>query len=143
MSHAPAPVPHIIVGTRHQLLTVLRTAHSQGRLVAMDSQLRPVPGDPHGRVYLHARLRPPMPGRRHTAHQTRRRYLIAAAVAGALAVLALLIWAVAAAITAAISAIGDALPQLLGLAAVVGVLLLAAGRAGICPGIHCPGCRHR
>jgi hypothetical protein len=144
MTQPTLPPLQLIVGTRPEVLNALRTAHSHGRLIATGSQLRPVPGDHLGRVYIRARILPPPPARPVTPHRTWRPYLIAVAVAAGLALVALLIWAVVAAVNAAVLAITHALPELLGLLAVAGVLLLfAAGRAGVCPGIHCPGCRHR
>jgi NADH:ubiquinone oxidoreductase subunit 5 (subunit L)/multisubunit Na+/H+ antiporter MnhA subunit len=41
-----------------------------------------------------------------------------------------------------IQLIADHWPQIVGGITVLGLILAALSRAGICPGLHCPGCRH-
>lgn len=140
-ANLPAPVAarHLdrrLTGSPAYVSNVVETLRNDGRLLAA-SPPRPVPGDDR-RVFATVRfLDTPAP----VVSTPRRRWPIAvAAITGCAAVLAGLGWAVAQlvhAITASAPAIAGALFL------VLLVAWLLAGRAGVCAGLHCPGCPHR
>jgi hypothetical protein len=129
------PEIHTIIGTRHQIANVIRTAHTRGQLVTL-GPVKPVPHD-RSKVCVIATFTKPTirPPRRITR---RHQAIIAAAVAG-LTVAALMGWAMYLLVQLVVAHWA----LIVGLLTAVGVALLLASRAGVCPGIHCPGCRHR
>lgn len=129
------PETHTIIGTRQQVANVIRTAHRSGQLVTL-GPIQPMPTD-RSKVCVTAtftqptiRTRRRLP-RRHAA-------IITVAVAST-TVLALLGWAG----YLLVQLVAAHWPLILGVLTLAATALLLAGRAGICPGIHCPGCRHR
>jgi hypothetical protein len=143
----PPPVRYMdrtLAGTPAEVARVLHLAAAAGRLV---EHTAPVP-DPYDsrRVVVYVRLLPPPAAPRRLARRRRRLVRIAvpvAAGAGVLFVAGCLL--VPLLIREVTTAAKSALPTVAGGAVVLLALLwLAAGRAGVCcPGLHCPGCRHR
>ena len=133
-----------IVGTPAQVAHMVDLVRRSGHLVAMtDPRLAPE-GD--GRVYVTVRLVLPPPDRstRQTAADRRRTVL---RIAGRVSTVVVPVTGAAVAVVYAVSrllaALIPALPYL-GVALVVALLVWRVlGRAGVCPGLHCPGCSHR
>jgi hypothetical protein len=127
-----------IRGTLPEVGAALEVASRSGRLVAATDPV-PMPGEP-GVVLVHVRFAPPP--RRPLVVKTRRRTrpgVVAVAVAGVLGVLGVVVWAVATLIAWVVAH----WLTVLGVLAGGWLVLTALGRAGVCPGIHCPGCSHR
>jgi hypothetical protein len=139
-----------VVGTADQLTTLITNHRTAGTLIAVGRPY-PVPYRP-GHYQLRIRLRnqlarpttqiTPIGKRASTRSPSRRRTrnvatitAITGGIAGLTAVAAYLIGQLAELIAAHLG-------LLLGVAAVA-LLLAGLVRAGACPGIHCPGCRHR
>lgn len=114
----------LVTGTPAEVAAAVRAARATGRLEAMTTPHR-VPGHPR-RVYVHIRMREPQ------------RRVWPAAVAGGVALAA-----IAAVTVLAVAWMVAHWQMLLGAAVVAAVVLAGLGRVGVCPGIHCPGCRHR
>lgn len=130
-----------VLGTRAEVALVMR--HLSAAQVAHVTDPEPIPGAP-GRVSVrYLPLPNPHPARpaqhaRPTARVTRTERTALVFAGGALVG--------AAAGIAAMLAVQWLLAHLLLIAGVLialAALLWLAGRAGVCPGIHCPGCRHR
>lgn len=120
-----------LVGRPHEVANALRTMSARGVLVERGPVRRVGPD----RVLVDARVinREPVRARR----RVRARWVVSVVVAGTGALAAAGYWAYLS--TRAL------LPLLERGAAVVLVVLAAwwlLGRAGACPGLHCPGCRH-
>lgn len=131
-----------IVGTPAQVAHMVDLVRRSGHLVAMtDPRLAPE-GD--GRVSVTVRLvLPPVRSTRQAAAGRRRRVL---RMAGRVAVVVVPVTGAAVAVVYAVprllAALIPVLPYL-GVALVVALLVWRAlGRAGVCPGLHCPGCSH-
>lgn len=118
-----------VVAAPAEVAELLRGAHAAGRLVTM------TPPEPvgKGRVVVRVELRPlPRPQRR-----TRRRLAVGAAV-GIVATVA-----VGVAVTATVRWLVEHAAHLGAVLLILTLLWAGAGRAGVCVGLHCPGCRHR
>lgn len=118
---------HTLVGPHDELRAWLATAAASGRLTADGLLASGVL--PDGRCYARVQLLPVAPQRRL------RGGVIAAggvAMAASIAVTAL-----------AVAWVAAHWQMLLGAAVVSLLLVFGLGRVGVCPGLHCPGCRHR
>jgi hypothetical protein len=131
-----------IVGTPTEVAATVDRVRRSGRLIAMTTPRLVREGD--GRVYVNVRfLTPPAPAARRATAARRRTILRTTARIVAVAV------PVAGVAVGAVYAVGLLIAGLVRLVPYVGgglvvVLLLwaALGRAGVCPGLHCPGCSH-
>jgi hypothetical protein len=127
-----------IVGTPTEVAATVDRVRRSGRLVAMTTPR--MTRDDDGRVYVNVRyLAPP-------TRPTRTRRRTAGRTAGRVAAIAVPLVGLAAvaayAVTRLIAELIHLLPYL-GSALVVVLLVWAVlGRAGVCPGLHCPGCSH-
>lgn len=144
----PDPRP-VFIGTRQEAVAMLRAARAAGRLVSY-TQPVPAPGAP-GRVMLRVQLadHPTPPARPATPAPTPQRWVPqprprlppaawAAIAVAALAILGAAIWVIVTLLAWVLAHLALITATLA--AAVLIVVLLS--RAGICPGIHCPGCPH-
>jgi hypothetical protein len=139
----PGVYDHAVTGTAGQLAALLRHHTSAGTLVAATAPRRL----PDGRCSIILRLRTNPAARRRvtrpaTPVRTRRTGRIAAlvlaiagAAAGLLTAIAWLLGQLVAFLTAHAAALA-------GVAIALVAIIAALGRAGVCPGIHCPGCTH-
>jgi hypothetical protein len=132
-----------IVGTPMQVAHMVDLVRRSGHLVAMtDPRLTP---ENDGRVYVTVRvvLPPPIRSTRVVAADRRRRAL---RIAGRVSAAVIPVTGAAVAVVYAVSRLVAALVHLLpylGIGLVVALLVWRAlGRAGVCPGLHCPGCSH-
>lgn len=132
-----------IVGTPAEVASTVDRVRRSGRLVAM-TRPRPVPeGD--GRVFVNVRfLATPVRSARQVAADRRRTVL---RTAGRVVVRVIGVAAVVCAVSRLVIWLVIGLLHLLpflGVALVVALIGWALlGRAGVCPGLHCPGCSHR
>ena len=130
-----------IVGTPVQVADTVDRVRRSGRLVAM-SRPRPLPGGA-GRVFVTVRFLTEPHSNRRIGTDRRRATVRTAGLVAAVAVPAA---GAAAALVYAVSRLVAELLHLLPYLGVALVLLLAGwallGRAGLCPGLHCPGCSH-
>lgn len=138
MATRATPIRYVdrdVVGAPEQVANVLRRAAERGRLVAATVPV-PAPNDPN-KVWVRVRFRAPSPGAAARRRRPKRRaLLLGAAIAtilGLLAGISYLVWL-------ALQALIAALPALLITLALLAWLALR--RAGVCAGMHCPGCRH-
>ena len=131
-----------IVSAPSEVAAMVDRVRRSGRLIAMTTP-RPTPeGD--GSVFVTVRfLTAPVRSTRQVTTDRRRTGLRTAGSVAAVAVptagaVAGLLWALA----RLVAELAHLLPYL-GAALTVALLLWATlGRAGICPGLHCPGCSH-
>jgi hypothetical protein len=139
-----------VIGTADQLTTLIANHRTAGTLIAVG---RPFalpyrPGHYQLRIRLRNQLaRPttqitPMAERASTRSRRRRRTRIAATITAVTGGIAGLTAVAAYLLGRLVELIAAHLGLLLGVVAVA-LLLAALVRAGACPGIHCPGCRHR
>ncbi|MFI7543111.1 hypothetical protein [Actinoplanes sp. NPDC049599] len=131
-----------IVGTPAEVASTVDRVRRSGRLVAMTYPRPMAEGD--GRVFVKVRfLATPVRSTRQVTTDRRRAVLRAAGRAAAVVVPATgLAVAVVYAVSRLVAALLHLLP-LLGVALVVTVIAWSLlGRAGVCPGLHCPGCSH-
>lgn len=142
----PQVTPYIterrIVGTPAEVASTVDRVRRSGRLVAMTYPRPMAEGD--GRVFVTVRyLATPVRSTRQVTADRRRAVLRAAGRAAAVVVP---VAGLAVAMVYAVLRLVAALPHLtpvLGVALVVTVIAWALlGRAGVCPGLHCPGCSH-
>lgn len=130
-----------IVGSPAEVASTVDRVRRSGRLVAM-THPRPTPeGD--GRVYVNVRfLAAPARSTRQVTADRRTVRRTASRVAAVVVPVVGLAAAVVYAVTRLVAALLHLLP-FLGVALVVAVIAWALlGRAGVCPGLHCPGCSH-
>lgn len=117
----------------------LRIAVAERKLVSAELVYRPR-RNPVVRVVLRpavlssARAKP-----RRNLTTNRRTAKVAIASTAALLLLGAIVWLVVLAVSWATAHVA----QILGVLGGGAVLLYLAGRVGVCPGVHCPGCRHR
>jgi hypothetical protein len=138
-------VDRTVVGTPTEITTVLAAAQATGRLVYASAP-RPMPaGDPRVSVAVRVLDRSPTvaraPARPAVIARTPRRRLkrptvVAMAVTAILPVLIGLGYAIVLLVQTVIALI----PAILGVLFILALLWFALGRAGACPGVHCPGC---
>lgn len=135
----PAPViDRRVVGSPVEIARFLTAAGLSGRLVS-SSELRPMPaGDP--RVYVAVRLCERPVEQVVTAARWRRRPGLVATVTATVVVV---VSALGVALYLLVQAVIALMPYVIAGLVILAVLWLLAGRAGVCPGVHCPGCRHR
>jgi hypothetical protein len=130
-----------IVGTPTQVADTVDRVRRSGRLVAM-SRPRLLP-DGNGRMFVTVRFLTEPRSTRQIGTDRRRARL---RTAGRVAAVAVPAAGTAAALVYAVSRLVAELLHLLPYLGVALVLLLAGwallGRAGVCPGLHCPGCSH-
>ncbi|MFG2059653.1 hypothetical protein ACGFI9_37145 [Micromonospora sp. NPDC048930] len=134
--HLPAPrrtLERRVTGTPEHVAATVRRLRSSGRLLAMTEPRQAT----DGRIWVDVRF---LEGTRTAAPARRRRWPIAAAAAGGVAVAGVGVYALVQLVNAAIRAlpyIGGGL-LLLALAA----LLSPARQRVVCVTMHGPGCRH-
>lgn len=138
-----APRTHLITGDRDHVSAALLRAHTDGRLVAITDAHEL----PDNQVQLTTQLHDPTPPR--TRWNRAKPWLIITAktvtILAALAGAAALVWLIVQTVLTVIAFVTTVLTWisthlvLLGFAALV--LLLAMGSAASCQGIHCRGCR--
>ena len=131
-----------IVGTPAEVASTVDRVRLSGRLVAMTRPRLTPEGD--GRVYVNVRfLSPPVRSARQITTDRRRTML---RTAGRLSAVVIPVTGVAAAVvytvTRLIAELLHLLPYLGGALVLLLVGWAALGRAGVCPGLHCPGCSH-
>jgi len=131
-----------IVGTPAEVASTVDRVRLSGRLVAMTRPKLTPEGDGH--VYVNVRyLTPPVRSARQVAIDRRRTVL---RTGGRVAAVVIPVTGVAAAAVYAVTRLIAELVHLLPYLGFALVLLLvgwaALGRAGVCPGLHCPGCSH-
>jgi len=131
-----------IVGTPAEVASTVDRVRLSGRLVAMTRPRLAPEGD--GRVYVNVRfLSPPVRSARQVAADRRRTLL---RIGGRVAAVVIPVTGVAAAavyaVTRLIAGLIHLLPYLGGALVLVLIVWAALGRAGVCPGMHCPGCSH-
>ncbi len=135
--HRTAVTPYTterrIVGTPAEVAATVTRVRLSGRLVAMTTPRLTRDGD--GRVFVNVRYVAPTPPRR-TRRRTALRF--AAFAVPAIGLAAATVYAVARLVAELI----HLLPIIAGALVVLLVVWAALGRAGVCPGLHCPGCRH-
>jgi hypothetical protein len=123
---------HVIIGEPDQVAAALERVRDEDRLV----EGRVEAYYANGRVKVIARIidRPGPQPRRRRRLRTR---VVVTMLAVASVLLAVAVWLTYMLVQALIAA----LPIILG---ILGILLLIwiGGQLGVCPGIHCPGCRH-
>lgn len=114
-----------VFGSFAEVAGMIDRAHAAGRVV----HVTPPRAARNGQVVVDVRLRP--------QRRSGRRRVVSLVVAAVVVLLVLL-----AAAGLALQWLIAHLPHVLVAAAIIGALLAAAGRAGVCVGIHCPGCKH-
>lgn len=126
-----------LIGTPDHVRACLEALHANGELVSMTP---PKPAGT-GQVVVRVELTPTRPRQRPDKVGTRPRQgwrVPAAVIGGAVvavgALVALLWWAVL--------WLADHAAQVLGVLGALLVVVWLLGRVGVCPGVHCPGCRH-
>jgi len=125
-------------GTPGQVRARLEVLYASGKLISLTPPQQHGPGQ----VVVRVQLRDVQP-RQHpdkVGTAPRQDWRVPAAVCGfvvvvAVAVVALLWWAVL--------WLAAHVALVLGILGALLLVLFLAGRAGACPGFHCPGCRHR
>lgn len=129
-------IDRTVVGTPVEVTNVLAAARATGRLVSATAP-RPMPtGDPRVAVTVRVLDPTPVPVRRVSRRRLSRPATAALVVTAVLPVLIGLVYAVVVLVQTVIALIPAILAGLFLLTALWFVL----GRAGACPGIHCPGC---
>ena len=139
----PYTMERRIEGAPAEVAATVARVRRSGRLVAMTTPRLSPTGD--GTVYVNVRFLAPPPSR--TARPVAIRLRTIRRTAIRVAAIAVLVVGLAA---VAVYAVMRLVAELIHLLPVLGgalVLLLlvwsALGRAGVCPGLHCPGCAHR
>lgn len=116
-----------------------RAAPSALRQPVLSGELVPAPARP---VVQRSRTGVVVDGRtvpRTTPRRARRRGPI---VAGAVVAVGAVLAGAGFAVAWLVSVVVVSLPAILGGVAVLLAVLYGLGRVGVCPGLHCPGCRH-
>jgi hypothetical protein len=139
-----------LIGTPGQVRARLEVLHASGKLISLTPPQQHGPGQ----VVVRVQLRDVQPRQHHDRYpdkvdtRPRQDWRVPAAVCGfavvvGVALVALIWWAV----LWVWHWVGAHLPLVVGtVACVLGALLgiwYLLGRAGVCRGFHCPGCRHR
>lgn len=128
-------VDRTVVGTPTEVTNVLTAAQATGRLVYASAP-RPMPsGDPRVSVTVRVLDRSPTVARA-PRRRLKRPTMVAIAVATILPVLIGLSYAAVLLVQTVIALI----PAILAGLFLLALLWFALGRAGACPGVHCPGC---
>lgn len=122
---------HTLVAERDELEAHLAVLVAQGRLVP--EGLLAQGWTPDGRCFARVRLLDVAPRRRI------RRAVIVSGVVGGGIVLTAATWAV----VVAVAWVVGHLAAILFAAMLAALVMLGLGQVGICPGVHCPGCKHR
>lgn len=128
-------------GSADAVRRALEIAEGRGQLVSVE----PLRAGPRGvavRVVLRpsALTRTPTPPRQTPTRPRQRRWVRwAIGSTAALLLLGAIVWLVVEAVAWAFAHVA----QILGVLGGGAFLLFLAGQAGVCPGVHCPGCRHR
>lgn len=127
-----------LIGTPGQVRARLEVLYASGKLISLTPPQQHGPGQ----VVVRVQLRDVQPRQRPDKVGTgpRQDWRVPAAVCGfvvvvAVAVVALLWWAVL--------WLAAHVALVLGILGALLLVLFLLGRAGACPGFHCPGCRHR
>jgi hypothetical protein len=126
-----------IIGTASEVAATVARVRRSGRLIAMTTPRQ----TNDGRVFVNVRYltppaqpaRPARPARRRTAVR------VAAIATTAAALIGLAVYGVVLLVTALV----HLLPLLIGGLVLLLLAWAVLGRAGVCPGVHCPGCTHR
>lgn len=124
------PVDRLVVGLPEQVERSLRTAYAAGRLLQVTGEPRAYRrGDERVcvDVVLLEPVRPPW---------WRRPRVVVPVLLAVVAVVAALVWAA----VVAVLWIAAHLWLIAAYVALAGLAVLAAARAGVCPGLHCDGC---
>ena len=130
-----------IVGTPAEVADTVDRVRRSGRLVAMTRPRLTPDADAQVSVTVRVLAPPARSPRQITADRRpvwRRAGRVAAVMVPVTGLTAAVIYAVARLVAALI----PLLPYLGGALLVALILWAALGRAGICPGLHCPGCSH-
>jgi hypothetical protein len=129
-----------IIGTVDQVRAHLEALHASGDLVSLSPPRPAGTGLVRVRVEVRALVKPTTTRPRQTPTRPRQGWQVPAAVIGgalaAVGALVALLWWV-------VLWLADHAAQVVGVLGALLFVLWLLGRAGACPGFHCPGCRHR